>query len=80
MKGAARETKLAVQDLKRKFARTKANESSFARKSSKSLTRINFLLGRFPQPVERPVVNYLDLNLYAINLGVSSRNPRQSQS
>src|SRR5262249_25102636 len=35
--------------------------------------RINFLLGRFPQIVERPRVNFIDLNLHALSLGVPAQ-------
>src|SRR5262249_9641295 len=35
--------------------------------------RINFLLGRFPQPVERRRVKFIDLNMHAMSLGVTSQ-------
>jgi NodT family efflux transporter outer membrane factor (OMF) lipoprotein len=34
--------------------------------------KINFLLGRYPQPVERRSDDFFDLNLHALNLGVPS--------
>jgi NodT family efflux transporter outer membrane factor (OMF) lipoprotein len=35
--------------------------------------RINFLVGRYPQPVERNTGNFIDLNLHALSLGVPAQ-------
>jgi outer membrane protein, multidrug efflux system len=35
--------------------------------------RINFLLGRFPQPIQRKHGNFVDMNLHALSLGVPSQ-------
>jgi NodT family efflux transporter outer membrane factor (OMF) lipoprotein len=35
--------------------------------------RINFIVGRFPQPVERKTAGFLDLSLHALSVGVPSQ-------
>lgn len=70
-KAAARGTELAV---KRFQAEVKKNESErliVKQEIVKAENRINMLLGRFPQTVERGNVNFMDLNIDALSVGVS---------
>lgn len=73
MKEAARGTELAVQRFEAEVRKNQSERMILQQEIIEVENRINFLVGRFPQPVERPVVNYVDLNLYALNLGVPSQ-------
>ncbi len=70
MKDAARGTELAVQRFQAEVRKNQSEKLIIQQQIVEAENRINFLLGRYPQPVERIQVDYLDLNLYTLSAGV----------
>lgn len=72
-KEAARGTELAVQ---RFLAEVRKNESErliVQQQIIEAENRINFLVGRFPQPVERQVWDFIQLDSRLLNVGVPAQ-------
>lgn len=72
LKDAARGTELAVQRFQAEVQKNESERTIIRQKITEAENRINFLLGRYPQPIPRPSVDYLDLNLRALSFGVPS--------
>jgi len=70
MKEQARGTELAVQRFQAEVRKNQSERLIIAQEIVEAENRINYLLGRYPQPVERTSVEYIDLNLSAINAGI----------
>ncbi len=70
MKEAARGTELAVQRFQAEVRKNESERLIIHQQIVEAENRINFLLGRYPQPVERPTVEYIDLTLHALSTGV----------
>ncbi|MEO8269294.1 MAG: TolC family protein, partial [Aureliella sp.] len=73
MKQAARGTELAVQRFEAEVRKNQSQKLIIQQQIVEAENRINFLLGRYPQPVERPIVDYIDMNLNALSVGVPSQ-------
>lgn len=65
-------TELAVQRFKAEVQKNEAEKSVLMQEIVQIENRINFLLGRYPQPVERATTNFFDMNLGALGAGVPS--------
>jgi len=72
-KEAARGTELAVQRFLADVRRNQSDKLIINQEIIVAENRINFLLGRFPQPVERMSAEFYDLNLHALNLGLPAQ-------
>ena len=72
-KEAARDTELAVQRFQAEVRKNQSEKLIIQQKIVETENRINFLLGRFPQPVERSSANYIDLKLHALAVGVPAQ-------
>ena len=72
-KEAARGTDLPVQRFLAEVRKNQSEKLIVNQNIIQAENRINFLLGRFPQPVERRRVRFIDLNLHALSLGVPSQ-------
>ncbi len=73
MMAAARGTELAVQRFQAEVRKNQSHKLIIEQQIVEAENRINFLLGRYPQPVERPNVDYIDLNLNSLSVGVPSQ-------
>ncbi|QDV21828.1 efflux transporter outer membrane subunit [Aureliella helgolandensis] len=73
MKEAARGTELSVQRFQAEVRKNQSEKLIIQQKIVEAENRINFLLGRYPQPVDRISVEYVDLNLHALSVGVPSQ-------
>jgi NodT family efflux transporter outer membrane factor (OMF) lipoprotein len=72
-KEAARDTELAVQRFQAEVRKNQSEKLIIQQRIVEAENRINFLLGRFPQPVERSSANYIDLKLHALAVGVPAQ-------
>ena len=70
---AGRGTELAVQRFVAEVRKNQSERLIVWQEIIETENRINFLAGRFPQKVERPAVNFLDLNLRPLSVGVPSQ-------
>lgn len=68
-KEAARGTELGVQRFEAEVAKNQSEKLIVYQEMIETENRINFLLGRFPQPVPRAAGDFIDLNLRTLNLG-----------
>src|SRR5262249_6972540 len=72
-KTEARGTDLPVQRFQAEVRKNQSEKLIVNQDIIQAENRINFLLGRFPQPVERRRVKFIDLNMHALSLGVPSQ-------
>jgi NodT family efflux transporter outer membrane factor (OMF) lipoprotein len=70
---AARGTDLPVRRFLAEVRKNQAEKLIVNQDIIQAENRINFLLGRFPQPVQRRRVNIIDLDMHALSLGVPSQ-------
>lgn len=73
LKAAARGTELAVQRFQAEVHKNSSERLIIQQEMVEVENRINFLLGRYPQPIARPTIDYIDLNLHALDAGVPSQ-------
>ncbi len=73
MKEAARGTELAVQRFQAEVQKNQSQRFIIQQQIVEVENRINFLVGRYPQPVERPTVEYVNLNLRSLQQGVPAQ-------
>ncbi|WP_246146419.1 TolC family protein [Rubripirellula lacrimiformis] len=73
MKEQARGTELAVQRFQAEVHKNESEKLIIQQQIVEAENRINFLLGRYPQRVDRTNVEYIDLNLHALSIGVPSQ-------
>lgn len=66
-------TKLGVQRFQAEVRKNQSHKLIIQQQIVEAENRINFLLGRYPQPVERPTVEYIDMNLHALSAGIPSQ-------
>lgn len=71
-KEAARGTELAVQRFLAEVRKNYSEKLIISQDIIEAENRINFLVGRFPQPVERKSDDFFDLKLHALSAGVPS--------
>jgi len=69
-KEAARGTELAVQRFEAELAKNRSEKLIVYQEMVETENRINFLVGRYPQPVPRAAGDFIDLNLRTLSLGV----------
>jgi len=72
-KAAARDTELPVQRFLAEVRRNQSEKLIVHQEIIEVENRINFLLGRYPQPVERVSSNFFNLNLHSLRVGVPSQ-------
>ncbi len=72
-KEAARGTELAVQRFQAEVQKNQSEKLIIQQQITEAENRINYLAGRYPQPVVRSKVDYVDLNLRALSAGVPSQ-------
>jgi multidrug efflux system outer membrane protein len=70
---AGRGTQLAVQRFQAEVRKNQSEKLIVRQDIVETENRINFLLGRYPQRVERPAVNFLDLDPPALAVGVPAQ-------
>jgi NodT family efflux transporter outer membrane factor (OMF) lipoprotein len=72
LKAAGRSTELAVQRFRAEVQKNESERTIIRQEIVETENRINFLVGRYPQPVERSQVEFADLNLNVLSSGVPS--------
>ncbi|OQP58286.1 RND transporter [Niastella vici] len=72
-KEAARVTELAVQKFEAEVLKSQSLEFEILQKIKETENRINFLLGRFPQPIVRDQSNFLALVPPTVSTGIPSQ-------
>ena len=72
-KEGARGTELGVQRFLAEVRKNQSQKLIIRQEIIETENLINFLVGRYPQPVERVSAAFLDLNLQALNVGVPSQ-------
>jgi NodT family efflux transporter outer membrane factor (OMF) lipoprotein len=70
---AGRGTELAVQRFQAEVRKNQSEKLILDQEIIEAENRINFLLGRYPQPVDRIAVEFVDLNLSSLSSGVPSQ-------
>lgn len=69
-KAAARGTELAVQRFTSEVRKNQSEKLIINQQIIESENRINFLVGRFPQPVQRNSHQFFELSLHPLSVGV----------
>lgn len=72
-KDAGLTSELAVRRFEAEVLKNKSRKYFIMQQITVTENRINFLVGRFPQPVTRNSVNFLDLKLDTIQAGIPSQ-------
>lgn len=72
-KEAARETELAVKRFEAEVRKNQSEKLIVQQEIIEVENRINFLLGRYPQPVNRDSTNYIDLTLHSLSTGLPAQ-------
>jgi len=72
-KDAGRGTELAVQRLQAEVRKNQSEKLVIAQNIVEAENRINYIAGRFPQPIERQTVDFINLNLHSLSAGVPSQ-------
>tara|TARA_R110002049_G_scaffold326_3_gene1758 strand:+ start:479 stop:1921 length:1443 start_codon:yes stop_codon:yes gene_type:complete len=72
-KEAARATQLAVRRFEAEVYKNQSNKFEIRQQILEVENNINFLLGRFPQPIERDSENFIDLPIDAISAGIPAQ-------
>lgn len=67
---AGRGTSLAVQRFQAEVRKNQSEKLIIQQQIVETENKINFLTGRYPQPVERRQVDFFELNLNALSVGV----------
>lgn len=70
---AGRGTELAVQRFQAEVRKNQSEKLIVKQEIIERENRINFLAGRYPQPVERASVQIIDLDLHALRVGLPSQ-------
>lgn len=72
-KEAGQGTELAVQRFRAEVRKNQSEKLIVQQEIIQAENRINFLVGRFPMPVERATGDFIDLNLHSLSVGVPSQ-------
>lgn len=72
-KEAGRGTELGVQRFLAEVRKNQSEKLIVMQDIVQAENRINFRVGRYPQPVQRISGNFLDLNLQALNVGIPAQ-------
>ncbi len=70
---AARGTELGVQRFLAEVQKNQSQKLIIRQAIVETENRINFLCGRYPQPVDRDSANFIELHLQALQVGVPSQ-------
>ncbi len=70
---AARGTDMPVQRFQAEVRKNQSQKLIVNQDIIQTANRINFVLGRFPQTVTRTPVNFIDLKMHSLSLGVPSQ-------
>ena len=70
---AGRGTELAVQRFQAEVSKNLSRKVIIAQQIIEVENRINFVLGRFPQEIQRPSVEFLDLQISTLSAGIPSQ-------
>ncbi|MGO9468646.1 MAG: TolC family protein [Isosphaeraceae bacterium] len=70
---AGRTSNLPVQRFQAQIRKNQSEKLIVRQDIIQTENRINFVLGRFPQPVQRKSAGFLDLTLHALSVGVPSQ-------
>ncbi|MDY3562835.1 TolC family protein [Gemmata sp. JC673] len=70
---AGRGTELAVQRFQAEVRKNQSEKLIVAQEIVEAENRVNFLVGRYPQPVERNSVGFLDLSINTLSAGVPAQ-------
>ncbi len=70
---AGRTSNLPVQRFQAQIRKNQSQKPIVRQDIIQTENRINFVLGRFPQPVDRNSAGFLDLNLHALSVGIPSQ-------
>ncbi len=71
-KAAGRDTELAVQRFEAEVQKNISQRALIQQQIVETENRINYLAGRYPQPVERLSIEFVELNLNILGAGVPS--------
>lgn len=69
-KEAARATELAVQKFRAEVLNTKSLEFDILQEIRQTENRINFLVGQYPQEIQRTTADFLTINPLKLNAGI----------
>jgi multidrug efflux system outer membrane protein len=69
----ARDTELAVQRFEAEVRKNQSEKFIIAQRIIEAENRINFLLGRYPQPVERLAGDFINLKLQPLAIGAPAQ-------
>jgi NodT family efflux transporter outer membrane factor (OMF) lipoprotein len=72
-KEGVRGTELGVQRFQAEVRKNQSEKLIIYQQIIETQNRINFLCGRYPQPVERISAGFIDMNLHALNVGVPAQ-------
>lgn len=72
-KQAARTTELAVQKFVAEVRKSQSLEFEVRQQITETENRINFLVGRYPQPIQRATTDFLNQTLPKVNAGIPSQ-------
>ena len=72
-KAAGRGTELAVQRFQAEVRKNQSEKLIVKQEIIETENRINYLAGRYPQPVERMSSKFFDLNLHALSVGLPAQ-------
>ena len=72
-KDAGRGTELAIQRFQAEIEKNQAEIAVILQEIVENENRINFLVGRYPHPIDRVNVEFIDLNLNTLSAGVPSQ-------
>lgn len=72
-KEAGRGTELAVQRFQAEVRKNQSEKLVIAQEIVEAENRINYIAGRFPQPIERRSVDFINLNLHSLSAGVPAQ-------
>jgi NodT family efflux transporter outer membrane factor (OMF) lipoprotein len=72
-KKAGRGTELAVQRFQAEVRKNQSEKLIVKQEIVEVENRINFLVNRFPQPVERTSAGFFDLNIHTLSVGVPAQ-------
>ncbi|WP_134089600.1 TolC family protein [Olivibacter sp. XZL3] len=72
-KAAAQLTELAVRRFEAEVLNTKSLQYTIQQRITETENRINFLLGRYPQPIQRSSKNFEDLIPEAVHTGIPTQ-------
>ncbi|OYP34612.1 hypothetical protein CGZ80_14230 [Rhodopirellula sp. MGV] len=72
-KEAGRGTELAVQRFQADISKNQSEKLIIQQDIIEVENRVNFLLGRYPQPIARQADDYINLSMHSLSLGIPSQ-------